>query len=314
MKHLRMAAILVGLISVFSNSAMAQDNSAWIEVTPSGDFFRISMPLQPKEEFQNPRYGDLSADGKWYESSSGGASYSVWSLVNANYSSKQSVDDYLDACAELLWEGLLKSARDKLPEDQRVRARMTYVKELPAKPLSGREYSISIGELTGTTQFYIVESRIYVLLAMNSPGGVWAREKFFESFAISPNLPGPKPLYGDPVINPNKIVKSETSDMTSDMNRVFSGRDVTEKPRILEKPEPTYTEGARKFGVEGTVVLRAVFSRNGDVTNLNVTRKLPHGLTERAIRAARAIRFTPATKDGQPVSMYMQLEYNFNLY
>jgi outer membrane biosynthesis protein TonB len=41
---------------------------------------------------------------------------------------------------------------------------------------------------------------------------------------------------------------------------------------------------------------------------------LPYGLTTRAVRAARQIRFTPAEKDGKPVSMYIQLEYNFNLY
>jgi hypothetical protein len=42
--------------------------------------------------------------------------------------------------------------------------------------------------------------------------------------------------------------------------------------------------------------------------------KLAGGLTEKAIAAARQIRFVPATRNGHPVSMYMQLEYNFNLY
>jgi hypothetical protein len=41
---------------------------------------------------------------------------------------------------------------------------------------------------------------------------------------------------------------------------------------------------------------------------------LPYGLTEAAIAAARQIKFEPATLDGKPVSMFMQLEYNFNLY
>jgi hypothetical protein len=41
---------------------------------------------------------------------------------------------------------------------------------------------------------------------------------------------------------------------------------------------------------------------------------LPFGLTERAIAAARLIRFRPATRLGQPVNVSMQLEYNFNLY
>ena len=100
----------------------------------------------------------------------------------------------------------------------------------------------------------------------------------------------------------------------TDYNRVFSGKDVTSKARILEKPEPTYTEAARKNQITGTVVIRAVFSSSGQVTNIVAVSKLPDGLTEKAISAARQIRFIPATKDGHNVSMYMQLEYNFNLY
>src|SRR6266852_797267 len=99
-----------------------------------------------------------------------------------------------------------------------------------------------------------------------------------------------------------------------DYSKIFSGKDVTSKARVLEKPEPTYTEAARKNQVTGTVVLRAVFSSGGTVTHISAISKLPDGLTEKAIAAARQIRFIQATKDGRPVSMYMQLEYNFNLY
>jgi len=60
--------------------------------------------------------------------------------------------------------------------------------------------------------------------------------------------------------------------------------------------------------------LKVVFSSSGQVTNIQAMRSLPYGLTEKAIAAARQIRFDPATKDGHKVSMWMQLEYNFNLY
>ena len=100
----------------------------------------------------------------------------------------------------------------------------------------------------------------------------------------------------------------------TDYNRIFSGREVTSKARVLEKPEPTYTESARKNQITGTVTLRAVFSAGGSVTNIHAVSGLPDGLTERAIAAAKSIRFVPATKDGHPVSMWMELQYNFNLY
>lgn len=48
--------------------------------------------------------------------------------------------------------------------------------------------------------------------------------------------------------------------------------------------------------------------------NIRPVSSLPHGLTEQAIAAARQIKFTPALKDGRPVSRQVQLEYNFNLY
>jgi TonB family protein len=100
----------------------------------------------------------------------------------------------------------------------------------------------------------------------------------------------------------------------TDYNRVFSGKDVNQKARILEKPEPTYTEEARKNQITGTVVLKVVFAASGQVTNIHMVSGLPDGLNERAIAAAKRIRFVPAMKDGRPVSMYFQLEYNFNLY
>jgi protein TonB len=80
---------------------------------------------------------------------------------------------------------------------------------------------------------------------------------------------------------------------------------------LISKPEPQYTEDARKNQITGTVVLKVVFASSGQVTNIRTVSGLPFGLTERAIAAARMIKFVPATKDGHQVSMWMQLEYNF---
>lgn len=94
----------------------------------------------------------------------------------------------------------------------------------------------------------------------------------------------------------------------------FSPREVDQRARVLSKPEPQYTEDARRNQVTGTVVLRVVFSREGEVVQVRALNTLPFGLTERAIAAARQIKFVPAMKGGHPVSVFMQLEYNFNLY
>lgn len=95
---------------------------------------------------------------------------------------------------------------------------------------------------------------------------------------------------------------------------IFNAKTVTQKARVFAKPEPSYTEAARKAGVEGTVVLRAIFASDGEVKHVFVVQALGYGLTTAAIKAARQIKFEPAVKDDRPVSMYVQLEYNFNLY
>lgn len=97
-------------------------------------------------------------------------------------------------------------------------------------------------------------------------------------------------------------------------DRVFSGKEVTTKARVLAKPAPEYTPEARRYGITGTVVLRCIFAADGKPKHFLVVSGLPFGLSESAIAAARKIKFTPAMVDGQPVSMYVQLEYNFNLY
>src|SRR5262249_52636862 len=85
------------------------------------------------------------------------------------------------------------------------------------------------------------------------------------------------------------------------------------KPTILYREEARYTKEARSMGVEGTVVLQVVFHANGTITGIKVIRGLPHGLTENAIEAAKKIKFTPAMKDGKPVSVRGSLEFTFNL-
>lgn len=111
-----------------------------------------------------------------------------------------------------------------------------------------------------------------------------------------------------------EIGGSRGNNPNDDRDRVYKSPEVSTRPRVISKPEPQYTEQARRDQVTGTVVLRVVFSSSGQVTNIHTVQKLGGGLTEKAIAAARQIRFLPAMRNGQPVSMYMQLEYNFNLY
>jgi TonB family protein len=299
------------LLSLAPQALAQYQNPEWIDVSPAGESFRVSMPNQPKIELETAG----GVNGNRYVALTGLATYTIWSITQTNYRPEQDADTRLDAAAELLWDDLLKSARAQLEDKDRRGAGITYVRELPPGGLPGREYTLTVGAVTGTVEFFLAHEHLYVLLAMGKPGEDWPREKFFASFrtasssAASSAAASPtKPL------EKNGIGADTSASGAEDYNRIFTGREVTAKVRILEKAEPTYSESARRFGVQGRIVLRAVFAKDGQVTNIQVVSKLPHGLTQKGIDAARAIRFVPASKDGQPVSMWMELQYNFHLY
>jgi TonB family protein len=86
------------------------------------------------------------------------------------------------------------------------------------------------------------------------------------------------------------------------------------KPTILYKEKAKYTERARQKMISGIVVLSVVFHASAQITNIRIIRGLPYGLTAHSIQAARNIRFQPAMRDGQPVSVRGNLEYSFYLY
>lgn len=86
------------------------------------------------------------------------------------------------------------------------------------------------------------------------------------------------------------------------------------RPTILYREKAKYTEEARQAKMHGTVVLQAIFRSDGVMVITQVIKSLPFGLTLKAVEAAGRIRFTPAMKDGAPVSVRGQLEFTFNLY
>ena len=94
----------------------------------------------------------------------------------------------------------------------------------------------------------------------------------------------------------------------------FPFSQVEAKAVILSKPEPGFTEEARRNGVSGLVRLRVTLTPDGRVVSPLVERSLRHGLTAKSLEAALKIKFQPALRGGQPVAQIMTLEYNFNIY
>jgi TonB family protein len=95
---------------------------------------------------------------------------------------------------------------------------------------------------------------------------------------------------------------------------VYRVGDGVTAPRIIYNPDPEYSDEARKTKHQGTVILWAIIGADGRPRNLRVSRSLGMGLDEKAIEAVRAWRFEPATKDGHPVAVMINVEVDFHLY
>jgi len=90
------------------------------------------------------------------------------------------------------------------------------------------------------------------------------------------------------------------------------GNGVT-SPIPIYRPEPEYSEEARKAKYQGEVVLSVVIDAKGLPTQIQVLHSLGLGLDEQAMKAVQQWRFKPGTKDGKPVPVIAQIAVNFRL-
>ena len=176
----------------------------------------------------------------------------------------------------------------------------TTEKRISNSGVAGREYSLGF---PGKQLFFGTRKRFYSFMVMGAAADDPRAQQFLSSIAFGPKQDG--------------IAVSEGLGTPYDQetdHELYVGKDVVSKARLGVKPAPRYTQEARDKHVTGTVILKVVFNSAGNVTNIRTVSGLPFGLTENAIDAAKKIKFIPAIKNGHYVSMWMQLEYNFNLY
>jgi TonB family protein len=84
-------------------------------------------------------------------------------------------------------------------------------------------------------------------------------------------------------------------------------------PRLLKEVRGDYTDQARRAGIAGDVILEVIVRRDGTVGDVKVLQGLGGGLNERAIQAVRQWRFAPATRQGVPVDVVVEVAMEFEL-
>jgi len=84
-------------------------------------------------------------------------------------------------------------------------------------------------------------------------------------------------------------------------------------PRVLQEVKAEYTDEARRAGITGEVVLEIVVRRDGSVGDVKLLRGLGGGLNDRARQAVKQWRFAPATRQGTPVDVIVEVAVDFKL-
>jgi periplasmic protein TonB len=90
------------------------------------------------------------------------------------------------------------------------------------------------------------------------------------------------------------------------------GQGVT-KPVAIFKPDPEYSEEARKAKYQGEVTLTIIVGENGQPRDIRVAKSLGMGLDEKAMEAVSRWKFRPSMKDGRAVATRISVVVAFRL-
>jgi TonB family protein len=81
-------------------------------------------------------------------------------------------------------------------------------------------------------------------------------------------------------------------------------------PRVTHQVDPEHP--ARGFRISGTVLIGLVITSKGEPKEVHVVRSLEKDVDDAAVEAVKQWHFDPATKDGKPVAVKMNVEIRFH--
>jgi TonB family protein len=84
-------------------------------------------------------------------------------------------------------------------------------------------------------------------------------------------------------------------------------------PVLLKSNEPEFSYAARNLRYSGKALVNLWVDANGIPTHLAVAKPAGLGLDEQALYSVQQYRFKPATENGQPVVVELNVEVNFEI-
>jgi TonB family protein len=91
---------------------------------------------------------------------------------------------------------------------------------------------------------------------------------------------------------------------------VYGRKDVL-RPAEFKVPVLGMTKEALARGQKVQVILSAVLCRTGQVTDIEVSKGAPDGMTDTVVEAIRLLKFKPAENNGETVSQLAKFDFRF---
>jgi protein TonB len=90
-------------------------------------------------------------------------------------------------------------------------------------------------------------------------------------------------------------------------------QDLSRDPVLIRTAIPAYPEAARLAGLEGTVVVKLLVDKSGNVRQATVDQSTLEILNDAALEAAQRCVFRPGYMTGGPVSAWVRLPFRFRI-
>jgi TonB family protein len=322
------ASLVLGLVTLAS--AQTPNTSDWETLRPEGEEFTVLMPKGSTFETSKEPYHKMELNTRTYLSTGpAGPVFAVVSLsgIKSNpalYTEMQRINSYVDAFKTLFAPKVRKDAVAKL----------TLVGDKNLQGNAGREYRMTLGNLSGTVNVFATKKRFYSIVYLNTKKDDALQDQFLSSFMLPDKYEAPTVASDIPTGQPRvsrastapeaevlatKEAAKEGADTKPDeANRPVTAGDSGRAPisggvlngKAISLPAPEYPAIAKQAKATGTVVVQVTIDENGSVIIAHATSGHPL-LQGAAVAAARQAKFSPTLLMGEPVKVNGVIVYNF---
>jgi TonB family protein len=200
---------------------------------------------------------------------------------------------------------------------------------------AGREYALTIGDLSGTVQAFATRKRFYALVYLNSKKDEAIKDQFLSSFVL-PEWVAPPPrvaVQNPPAMPPNGRAQNQPPAGEAPNSEAAANQTPDAKPgdqdpaaphptkrrpisggvlngKAISLPQPEYPAEAKAAGAAGSVAVQVTIDEQGTVVSAQAVSGHPT-LQQSAVNAALQARFTPTSLMGEPVKVTGVIVYNF---